>query len=53
MLLMPLPSKFPTVEPIATPAAVLAIWPIRPGPWDTPAEGATADGAEAVGGGPA
>lgn len=28
---MPL-TAWPTVEPMATPAAVLAIWPIRPGP---------------------
>lgn len=28
---MPLPTMWPTEEPMATPAAVLAIWAIRPG----------------------
>lgn len=31
---MPAPKVWPMVEPTATPAAVEAIWPKRPGPWD-------------------
>lgn len=29
-----LPATWPTAEPTATPAAVVAIWAMSPGPWD-------------------
>lgn len=39
-----LPTTWPTAEPTATPAAVVAIWAMRPGPWDWAGAGARAAG---------
>lgn len=41
---------WPTAEPTATPAAVVAIWAMRPGPWDGAGGAATAEGGGCAGG---
>lgn len=46
-----LPTTWPTAEPTATPAAVVAIWAMRPGPWDWAGAVARAAGGGGAGAG--